>query len=449
MLFFSTAGLARLAILTAIAALIFTAISPEGREQRFEIDEAEWITMSLETTQQALGQAGPFDHLPPSPYQDQEGNPWKVGIHQSTFGFMNPLLPKLVFGSLSLALGHDQYDPLVYPRFAKGVRQDRVRRAKFASFPPLLAIRWVVTLLASLCAALIFVIASNLGGLAAGLFAFALFLASPVISDHATRVRTDFFPLALTLLALAVALTRQKSLGGERGESARLSTVLLLGLLAGLAVASKLNGALLALMVGAWIPLACLAHREDAKSNQFVRVLQAYLLAGLTTVSLYFLFSPHLWPAPIENLGALVEAWDENISHQQELFGERLGRADTLGEHFKISERAVNGKYEPFYAHFGLPVGLPLILVGTFILIVQSLKGRHRTSAKLVLAYVLIGGFGTALWLPFGRNNFYIGFAPIVSILEGLALGTPLLFLLRSKRFASKRGQHAPPHRPT
>ncbi|MFT7665251.1 MAG: 4-amino-4-deoxy-L-arabinose transferase-like glycosyltransferase [Planctomycetota bacterium] len=431
---FSIAGFVRLVVLTAIAAVIFSSVAPEGRDQRFEIDEAEWLTISLATTQQAFGDATAFDGMPPSPYQDADGNPWKVGIHQSTFGFMNPLLPKFVFGGLSLALGHAEYDPLVYPRFAKGKRQNRINTAKLAVFPPLLAIRWIVVLLASLSAALIFIIASHVGGIASGAFAFALFLASPVITDHATRVRTDFFPLTLTLLALLVAIAIKKSLGGERGKESRLRATLVLGLLAGLAVASKLNGALLVLMISAWIPLAWYSSRKFSGSNVLTGVLLPYLIAGLVTVSIYFVFSPHLWPAPVENVGALFEAWEADISHQKDQFGERLGRADTIIEHFQLSGKAVSGEYEPFYAHTGLPIGLPLIVVGALVLVAAARKGQHKSSAKMVLTYILIGGFGTALWLPFGRNNFYIGFGPVVAILQGMALGAPIALWLRSKR---------------
>lgn len=430
---FSSASFLRLCLFTVLAAVIFVVREPEGRDQRFEIDEAEWLTISIETTRQALGEVSPFDGIPPSPYRDEDGNPWKVGIHQSTFGFMNPLLPKLVFGSTALALGHTDYSPAIFPRFAKGLPPDRAQSAMRSVFPALGPVRTIVLLLASLSAALVFVVTRRIGGFAAGVFAFALFVASPVVSDHATRIRTDFFPIALALGALALAMRAASSLGGERGSKSTLQVALALGTLAGLAVGSKLNGALLALMIGAWIPLAWSVSRAKSGSSAIAGILVPWCVAGFATLALYFAFSPHLWPAPIENLGALMEAWDGDLTHQKDKFGERLGRADTIGEHLALSSKAIAGEHEPLFALTGLPLGVPLALIGLIALIAATRRTHAPTDAKLLVVYILIAGVGTALWLPFGRNNFYLGFAPVVAILEGLALGLPVVWLLRSK----------------
>ena len=42
---------------------------------------------------------------------------------------------------------------------------------------------------------------------------------------------------------------------------------------------------------------------------------------------------------------------------------------------------------------------------------------RFRASAGLV--FVLVAGLGTALWIPFGRDNFFLGLAAPVALLEG------------------------------
>ena len=50
------------------------------------------------------------------------------------------------------------------------------------------------------------------------------------------------------------------------------------------------------------------------------------------------------------------------------------------------------------------------------------------------LVYVLVGGVGAALWLPFGRDNFYLAFSPIVALVEGVALGLPFALLVNRLR---------------
>ncbi len=403
-----------------LAACVLWAARPAGRGERLEIDEAEWLTMSIHDALQITEGVSPFAGLAPSPYHRHEGDPWEVGIHQSTFGFMNPMLPKLVFGSVCLALGHRDYDPAVYPRFAKELPSGRAERALEAARAAAPPVRALVLALAALCAALLFRIARAVGGTAAGVATLISFLASPNVVDHATRIRTDFFPIAFGLAALcaAVARARADACGTSRGGSFR--TAVLFGVLAGLAVGSKLNGALVAIQVGVFAPLLWAARRR-ASGVSFVRdVLQGWIVASALCAGLFVLCMPHLWTQPLEGLATLWTSWQGDLAHQAELFGERLGRGDTLGARLALALRGLAGRYEPLHALTGLALGAPLQVAGLAWL---ARRAREAASAALVVAYVIVVGLGTALWLPFGRDNFFLAFAPVVALLEGLAVG--------------------------
>lgn len=419
------------ALLCALAAAWLWSARPDGRDGRFEIDEAEWLTMSIHDALQVTAGRSPFEGIPPSPYRDADGDPWEVGIHQSTFGSMNPMLPKLAFGGLCLALGHRAADPAVYPRFAKELPPGRAARAEELVRPALLPVRLLVLGLASLCAGLVFLAALRAGGPAAGIAAWLLFLASPNVVDHATRIRTDFFPIACGLGALVLAQRRGAELAGERGTGALLRAAGALGVLAGLAVGSKLNGALVALCIGLWIPLARLRADRAAgfgRGGSARGTLAGWLAAAVPCLALFALFSPHLWTEPLASFTDLLARWSGDLEHQKDLYGERLGRADTPLQHLALSARGVAGEHEPLFALTGLPLGVPLLVLGLAALAL----GRPRAAGAALLAYLLVQGLGTALWLPFGRDNFYLGFAPVVALAEGAALG--LLAALAARR---------------
>jgi hypothetical protein len=282
------------------------------------------------------------------------------------------------------------------------------------------------------------------------------------VLDHATRIRTDFFPLALGLAAAAVAMRGWRPLGGARGAGRAAGVAACLGLLAGLAVGSKLNGALVAIMVGAWCVVAWLAARREPAPGSgtpavsFARgPLVAWAVSGAPCVALFVLFSPHLWPAPVENLRELLEAWEGDVAHQKDLYGERLGRADSLAGHLALASRAVVGEHEPFRAWLGAPIGGPLVALGLAALALRACRlPRMRgtggadpepaVSARLALVWILVGGVGAALWLPFGRDNFFLAFAAPVAVAEGVALALPVELARRRLGAREPRGTEAP-----
>ena len=74
-------------------------------EGRLASDEPEWIAISILHWQQLV------DGAPPAgaeldPASERSDNPWKQGVQRTTFGYMNPCLPKLVWGATLTAAGH-------------------------------------------------------------------------------------------------------------------------------------------------------------------------------------------------------------------------------------------------------------------------------------------------------------------------------------------------------
>lgn len=429
-----------LPVLALVAAVFFHSVRPSEREQQFEIDEAEWLTISIQSWRQLTGDISPLAGLPaeklPLP---EDANLWKLGIHQSTFGFMNPMLPKFLFGALASAGGHDQYSALVYPRFGSE-RPIGKERAKQMVVPPRRSARLLVLGLWSLTAALLALCLRPVAGWPGALVGLVLFCASPNVQDAATRVRTDVFPLCLGLLALYWAQRMSQHIARGRVWSA-----LGLGLCAGLAVGSKLNGALVAFCVGAYALLSWLCVSRNARTP-FVRgPLRTWLLAGGLCCALFMLFSPHLWPAPIEGLRDLSASWEGDIEHQKDRYGERLGRADDLAGHIKLGLTGALGEDEPLRALTGAPLGAGAMLIGMVGLLL-ALTGRiptpSRTALALLLAYLLIMAVGTTLWLPFGRRSFFLPYGLLAAMLEGAAFGLVWHFarqrLQRSRKLAAQ-----------
>ncbi len=423
-----------LPVLALVAAVFFYSVRPSERDQQFEIDEAEWLTISIQSWQQLTGDTSPLAGLPaeklPLP---ENANLWKLGIHQSTFGFMNPMLPKYLFGALAKAGGHEQYSALVYPRFGSE-RPIGKERAKQMVVPPRRGARMLVLGLWSLTAALLAFCLRPVAGWPGALAGLALFCASPNVQDAATRVRTDVFPLCFGLLALCLAQRKSQHIA-----QGRLWSALGLGLCAGLAVGSKLNGALVAFCVGAYALLTWLRVPGNARTPFARGPLRTWLLAGGLCCALFMLFSPHLWPAPMEGLRDLSESWEGDIEHQKDRYGERLGRADDLAGHLRLGLIGALGEDEPLRALTGAPLGAGAMLIGIGALLL-ALTGRiqtpSRTALTLLLAYLLIMAVGTTLWLPFGRRSFFLPYGLLAAMLEGAAFGL-------AWRFAQQRLQRS------
>lgn len=388
----------------ALSTVLAFATRDRKNDHRLASDEPEWIAISILHWQQFV------EGAPPAGAEIEPGlrspNVWAQGVQRTTFGYMNPCLPKLVWGGLLVAAGHDRASPYVFQIFQEDAPERR-RAAQAELMPAEPLARRVVLVLSALCATLLFFCARALVGGRAGAIggaaAIACWFASPLVQATESYLRTDMFMLPLCLAGLLVALQRAR---------ATLGWGLLLGLCCGLAVSSKLNGGLLCVATALWAGVAVL--REP---TQWKRALVSLLVAAALTLALFYALNPRLWGEPLEGVRDILARWDKLMAYFQDELAPRTGVAvaRTLPERLTLFARTFGGG--SFFADY---IGLGFALLGLGWASVRAWGGcRH---ARTLLVFVAVFVTGTILWLPLDWERFYLTATPAIMLLEAAPL---------------------------
>ncbi|MEO0649691.1 MAG: hypothetical protein AAFZ65_03315 [Planctomycetota bacterium] len=399
------------------------------------IDEGEWISSGVHAWQLATtGKSVDLGATPEERAADAQ-RPWRSGIESSTFGWMNPLLPKLLFGAAAQASGVDTTTRAAYMRFQTGNARYVAARREHQRFAPALpATRFVVTLFGAAVAVLLFAVATRTAGVAAGLTAYALWLASPTGSQMADWVRTGLFPLAFGLAALWLVLARGPQLTGQRGLGPLVGTALLLGLLCGAAVGSKLNGALVSFAVPLWLLASWRAGDNEARPPLWRPALSLALTAAVCGL-LFRLSLPGLWDVdPVSGLRRLLDAWGNSFDAMAKRANHDpvpeglAGRLGLVGRRFFF-------ELEPIRALTGIAAGVVLVPLATLAVGLRALRGA--LPAQLVLIHAVVLSVGTVAWLPLDAKRFFYPLVLVSVLLYAAALGAGAGLLARGRSSTS------------
>lgn len=398
-------------VLLALALTAAFLTRERSNEGRLGSDEPEWIAISiLHWRQFVLGEAPAGVELDPP--AERSGERWKQGVQRTTFGYMNPCLPKLVWGAALHAAGHREASPYSFQIFYKSAPPQRQREAWAQLAPAERTARWTVLALAALSGVLLFYCARELclgwvGWLAGGA-ALALWFATPLVQSTSNYIRTDHFMLPACLAGLLVAL---------RAPRPTLAWGALLGVACGLSVASKLNGGLLCVATALWTGAALLRGRADWK-----RALAGLALAAALTVLIFYALNPRLWGAPLEGVRDILARWDTLMTFFQDEHAPRTGVAvaRTTGERIALFW----GSLKSNNAALGV-LSVALGALGLAVLVRNAWRRDER--AQTALAFVLVFVAGTIAWLPLDWERFYLTATPALVLLQvaPLALLTP------------------------
>jgi len=387
--------------LFALACGLAFATCERRHDGRLGSDEPEWIAISILHWQQLVAGSPPAG-AELDPPAERSANPWKQGVQRTTFGYMNPCLPKLAWGATLAAAGFRKASPRAFQVFHRDDPQAG-QEAQSALLPAEPLARRVVLALAALSAVLLFFCARELvpgrAGLVAGALAFACWFATPLVQATSNYLRTDHFMLPFCLAGLLVALRRPR---------ASLATGALLGLCCGLAVSSKFNGGLLCAATAAWMALA--TRRAPAEWRRAAIALA--LAAGLTLVCFYAL-NPRLWGEPLAGVQDMLARWDKLLAYFQDELAPRTGVAvaRTLPERLALFARTLAGG--GFVLGY---VGVALASGGLALLTWRAAKGCSHAQATLAFAVIFLAG--TIAWLPLDWERFYLTGTPALVLLQ-------------------------------
>jgi hypothetical protein len=403
-----TRHLLRDALLAVLLFALGLVLSHVTRERSFEVrlnsDEPEWIAISiLHWRQFVLGEPPAGADLDSA--ELARDDPWTRGVQRTTFGYMNPCLPKLVWGGVLAARGFDQASPLVFQVFHKE-RPEAGRAAQAELLDAAPTARAVVVALSVASAVLLFFTARHLAAGAAGWVAagaaYVLWFAAPLVQVTSSYIRTDEFMLPFCIAGLWLALARAVP---------TLACAAWMGVLCGLAVSSKLNGALLGVATVAWVALA--AARRDLSLRTALAML---LVAGGIACALFYALNPRLWAEPWTGVADVLARWDKLMAYFQHELAPRMdvAVARSIPERTALFARSLARD---------LPGGLAGVVLtggGTLLLTWRALRGSHTLASRTLLAFAAVFIAGTLAWLPLDWERFYLTSLPVLVLLQAL-----------------------------
>jgi len=442
------AGLRDLLAAALVFALAWLALGSEltrPDEDGLYGDETCWVAISIQHWSQ-LAHGAPAAGAELDPPRWRGGSPWARGVQRTAFGYPSPCLAKLVWGPLLHARGFRQASPLVYPVFLQHDVEGG-RAAREALEPALPIARRVVLACACLTTVLLCLAAraalpGGWGWLGAAL-TLALWLSSPIVRATAVDVRTDFFMLVFVLGAVVLALRARDALAGRRGVAALWLAGIGLGLCCGLAVSSKLNGALSCLCVAVWIPLMWSSARRQQDCGGMRVPLVALALSGALTCLVFWALNPRLWAEPLAGVADILARWRELFASFQGDWAQRSGTAvgRTPSESAALFLDRTFSRDDPWRALTGLGGGAGGMVGGLCALAWRALhrgagpdRSRSNEPALVLLVFVLVMLVGSALWLPIDWPRYFLPAAPCLALLEALALVTLLQVVVRRLR---------------
>jgi len=419
-------------ILFASGWLILDFARDRSRDHLLGSDEPEWIAISVLHWRQLLGEPPAGDDLRPSL---PGTSPWARGVQATTFGYMNPCLPKLVWGASLRAAGHGEASPYVFQVFHRDA-PGRGEAAQRALLPAAPLARRIVVLLAALTGVLVFFVARAVvpgapGWWAAG-SAWLLWSASPLVLATAGVIRTDYFMLAFAVGTLLFVLRARGALVGLRGLPAQLLAGAAVGLLGGLATSSKLNGALVLIAFGLAIPLSW--WRAGERRGSLGGLALGLVAAAAVSVGVFVALNPLLWSDPVEGVRMILARWEKLMNYFQDSWAPRTGVevAHGLSERLGLFVRRTVGRDELLGSTTGLPVlGALPILGGVIALALQAGKAGPfrgadddaRAAATIALVFGVVLVAGTAVWLPLDWPRLFLPAAPAVVLFEACLVG--------------------------
>jgi hypothetical protein len=409
------------AVATAVALftgalLAFHLLRPRELDRKLDSDENQYIAISVQHYQQLVHGGLPVGYEGNT--SDAVENPWRAGVHATNWGFHIPSLPKLCWGFALDRAGVREATTMVYPDYHRG-DQKLLKEGMASLMPAMPTARLVVLLLAAFTAVFMHRIGAMLAGPAGAALAYAFWILSPLVFERATYIRIDFFQLAFSLACLSAAISMRAALAGRRGWARMQAAAMVLGVLSGCAVSSKLSGAYNCFAVGVWIPLLWWGSRRETGLGFWIGPLPALCLAGLASIGVFYVTNPFLWTAPIEGISAMLARWDELMAWLEDVYPIKHGIAHSLPERVALAGRKVFGTHEPWRAWTGLPLGLVLVPAGLWLLLARC---RDSEPARVALAFVVVCAVVVTVWLPIEIPRYFLPYQPIVVLLEALVL---------------------------
>lgn len=400
----------------------------------FHGDESMWIHMSHDFD--ALFVRGDVSRLL---YSENPADP----IDQELREINNPLA-KYVISLSWRAAGFTDGDLNGYWEW--GTDWDwNVEHGRLPSEALLRGSRWLPAALAALGVVAVMALGVRLGGWVTGGLAGLLLVTDASFLLHTRRAMAEGTLLAFSILSIA-ALTGyliRRASGDPMPARTRIAYLAGTGLLTGLAVATKLNGAIVAIVV-AMALLGWRRWRDDPREALSTAGVDLAIVAGLA-LAVVVALSPFLWrnpPArvrdtlrdlnaliedqhrgretletPGQRLGGLVEQvfWQPPAYYEDAIWGERVG-----DEIARYEASPLSGWRRPPWARVALG-GVFVVGLG-WLLARRPLDPAQRVARGVVLLWLAVTALVTLVIIPFAWQRYYLPLWPGVALVQAVGL---------------------------
>lgn len=284
--------------------------------------------------------------------------------------------------SLSTGLGPDYFVPAIFP--AETSRPWLNARG---------AARNTALVCTSITGAMIFVLVARLLGVWCGVAAWLAWTTSPVVETYGA---TATFDPILTMLVVAAAVPALRP--GHLTASAAVRA----GVLAGLAAATRLSGAL---------ALVALAPRF-ASTTRRLRLGSCVLISSVLTL---VVVDPFLWGSVAECAASLSE------SSRWRPVGRMIWRIEDLAALSEMLHQRGAGEWNMSKAQFAIEhlAGSVPGLMTLCVAFVSLLSFYQRPHLRALLLWAAITGAGLIAWLPFPWPRYLTTPAAAMAVLAG------------------------------
>lgn len=254
-----------------------------------------------------------------------------------------------------------------------------------------------------------------------GLLSVALFVGGRLVVTTSRLTMIDAPALAFSLLTLIGMVYVLRALRQGRSRAA-LCYIVPTGLVAGLAVGTKLNallvlGACVAMLLG-----ETLSRLQRQRRLALLALLLLTLLLGCAWL-VFYASNPFLYGNAVAGSRHLLAMGSIVATIPIEQLTTRRAQVEAIWGHLLT--------YAPL-ARLNLPYDRWLILLGAALvgaLAVGQWEQLRRRTLDLVLVWTALAYLGITLWLPHAWERYYLPLQPCNALLEAIAISSTLRWL--------------------
>ncbi len=380
-------------IAIVLAALLIPGIAET--ESHYHGDENFWVPVGVQAFQTAFIKRNP-DH------------PFWSDFFLS-FGSPNPQIGKYIIGAGAYLAGYHDVPVLLYD-----FRQDLAwNRAHGQVLPPEIvgAARLPVALTGALCGVFLYWLGVQVAGPVTGILAVILFIATPVVWNHARLAMLDIPTLMFGLLALNLCIHTVTAL--HTGATNARVWIAACGVACGAAASTKLNALLIP---GICILAICLTGVTLPNRFDRYQLISGVLAILLWTWVVFFLSNPRLYPHPIAGIQDMLDM-------SRIVASSDFAPLPTLAS--RISAVWTSLGDDGYIGSGGLPGSRLWLIIGAISLtraLLQRPQGARLSAPPVIALWGVISFIGITLWIPQNWDRYFLPLVPIVALLQAYGI---------------------------